>query len=50
LLKNYFWGVILSEAKNLILEFEKKNEILRRYAPQNDNQTGFFNNPLSTGQ
>jgi hypothetical protein len=30
LLKNYFSIVILSEAKNLCVQFEKKNEILRR--------------------
>ena len=33
--------VILSEAKNLISQFIKKSEILRRYAPQND-RTGIF--------
>ena len=33
--------VILSEAKNLMIRFNNKIWILRRYAPQNDMIRGF---------
>ncbi len=29
-------NVILSGAKNLTIQYEARNEILRRFAPQND--------------
>jgi hypothetical protein len=39
-------GVILSEAKNLI--FSLNQEILRRFAPQNDIKMGLLDSQLTT--